>query len=97
LFKAVITDKLPKGGKPVGTGRIGVVTNKILGQFLFFMGRVSKVDNQVIFLLIGYCKFFRESTPLLLSKIKVYYTSEVETIQVLVKKTTEPSPLLTGS
>lgn len=90
LFNAVITDKLPKGGKPVGTGRIGVVTTNILGQLFLFMERVSKSDKRSISYLIRHFNFFHEVTPLLLSMMRVYYTSEVETTQVLVKKTTGP-------
>ena len=45
LLKAVITDRLPKGGKLVGIGRIGVVTISILGLFLLFMEMEFKVDK----------------------------------------------------
>jgi hypothetical protein len=36
----VIDDKLPKGGKLVGTGRIGVVTIKFLGAFLCIINKL---------------------------------------------------------
>ena len=51
LFNAVITDKLPIGGNPVGTGRIGVVKIKIFGKLLLRMEMVYKVDNLVVIVL----------------------------------------------
>ena len=51
MFNAVITDKLPKGGNPVGTGRIGVVKIKIFGKLLLRMEMVYKVDNLVVIVL----------------------------------------------